>query len=181
MRPAPYLVVLDANVLYSFLLRDTILRAAEVWLCEPYWSAEILDEMVRNLVADDKVSDDGAHRLRAGLEDTFPDALVTGHDRWLAKLENDEKDRHVVAAALEVDAPVIVTSNLVDFEPLPPGVCALSPDDFLCELFERAPDAMIEVMQQQVADFRRPAVTYDGLLDHLVRQAPSFVAAVKSY
>lgn len=181
MLPAPFPVVLDANVLYSFILRDTVLRAAELGLCEPYWSAEILDEMVRNLASDGKVSHEGAVRLRAGIEGTFPDALITGHERWLAELENDEKDRHVVAAALEAEVGVIVTSNLSDFVPLPAGMRACSPDDFLRELFERNPDIMLEVLRGQVADFERPPVTYEGLLDHLGQMAPSFVASVRSY
>lgn len=181
MPPTPYPVVLDANVLYSFLLRDTILRAAEVGVCQPYWSAEILDELMRNLVADGRVSEVGAPRLRAGMEEAFPDALVTGHEQRLSGLENDEKDRHVVAAALAADVQVIVTANLADFKPLPPGVNAISPDDFLCELLERAPDAMVEVMEQQIADFKRPPVDLERLLAGLARQVPSFVAGVRSY
>ena len=43
-------VVLDANVLYPFTLRDTLLRSAEAGLCQVYWSAQILDEATRNLV-----------------------------------------------------------------------------------------------------------------------------------
>lgn len=94
---------------------------------------------------------------------------------------NDEKDRHVVAAALEAEALIIVTANLDDFTPLPAGMHAISPDDFLCELFERAPGIMLEVIAQQVADFKRPPVTHAGLLDHLAKQVPLFVTAIKTH
>ena len=43
MLPAPFKVVLDANVLYPFTLRDTLLRAAAEDLFQVYWSAKILD------------------------------------------------------------------------------------------------------------------------------------------
>lgn len=42
--------VLDANVLYPFSLRDTLLRLAELELYTPLWSPRILEEMTRNLV-----------------------------------------------------------------------------------------------------------------------------------
>jgi PIN domain len=45
-------VVLDANVLYPFSLRDTLLRLAERELYVLAWSERILDEVSRNLVDD---------------------------------------------------------------------------------------------------------------------------------
>ena len=44
MIPAPFKVVLDANVLYPFSLRDTLLRAASEGLFQLYWSDQILEE-----------------------------------------------------------------------------------------------------------------------------------------
>ena len=42
---APFKVVLDANVLFPFSLRDTLLRAAAEGFFQLYWSDEILDEL----------------------------------------------------------------------------------------------------------------------------------------
>lgn len=42
--------MLDANVLFPFTLRDTLLRAAAADVFQVCWSATILDEMSRNLV-----------------------------------------------------------------------------------------------------------------------------------
>jgi len=56
MLAAPFKVLLDANVLYPFTLRDTLLRAASDGFYQIYWSAEILDEAVRNLVASGTVT-----------------------------------------------------------------------------------------------------------------------------
>ena len=50
MVPAPFIVVLDANVLFPFTLRDTLLRAAAADFYQLRWSSEILDEMISNLV-----------------------------------------------------------------------------------------------------------------------------------
>jgi predicted nucleic acid-binding protein len=40
--PAVFRVVLDANVLFPFWLRDTLLRAADAGYYQLYWSGEIL-------------------------------------------------------------------------------------------------------------------------------------------
>ena len=56
MLAAPFKVLLDANVLYPFTLRDALLRAASEGFYQIYWSAEILDEPFRNLVASGTVT-----------------------------------------------------------------------------------------------------------------------------
>ncbi len=43
-------VVLDSCVLFPALLRDTLLRAAEVGLYRVHWSQQILDDTTRNLI-----------------------------------------------------------------------------------------------------------------------------------
>ena len=50
MFPAPFVVIVDANLLYPFTLRDTVLRAAAAGFFQLRWSKEILDEVERNLV-----------------------------------------------------------------------------------------------------------------------------------
>jgi hypothetical protein len=65
MVPAPFVVVLDANVLFPFTLRDTLLRAAAAGFYQARWSAQILDEMTRNLISTETMSEDRAQKLRA--------------------------------------------------------------------------------------------------------------------
>jgi hypothetical protein len=48
----PFTVVLDTCVIYPAHLRDTLLRQAERGLYRALWSADILDELHRNLVED---------------------------------------------------------------------------------------------------------------------------------
>jgi hypothetical protein len=72
MVPAPFTVVLDANVLFPFTLRDTLLRAAGAGLYEVKWSAQILDEMTRNLVSSGIMPAEKANRLRAIMDRESP-------------------------------------------------------------------------------------------------------------
>lgn len=181
MVPAPFIVVVDANVLFPLTLRDTVLRAADAGFYQLRWSAEILDEMERNLVSTGTMAADKAAKLRATMEQYFPEAEVTGYQTLAAGLQNDEKDRHVVAAAVKAGAQVITTSNLKDFVPLPEGLEAQSPDEFLCNLFDLNPEAFVELLNEQAADLVRPPVTLDELLTRLERVAPEFVAAVRQH
>jgi len=81
MVPAPFIVVVDANVLFPLTLRDTVLRAAAAGFDQLRWSKEILDEMERNLVSTDTMPADKAARLRTTMETYFPEALVTATSR----------------------------------------------------------------------------------------------------
>src|SRR5579862_4188262 len=111
MLRAPFRVVLDACVLFPYSLRDTLLRAADAAFYQLYWSAEILDEMKRSLVATGTTTDEKAARLAQQMDSYFPEALVSGHEPLIAAMKNEPKDRHVAAAAVKSGAQVIVTSN----------------------------------------------------------------------
>jgi predicted nucleic acid-binding protein len=181
MVPAPFIVVVDANVLFPLTLRDTVLRAAAAGFYQPRWSAEILDEMERNLVSTRTMPADKAARLRAMMEKYFPEALVTGYEPLVAAMQNDAKDRHVVAAAVKAGAQVVTTSNLKDFTPLPDGIEAQSPDEFLCNLFDLDPEGFTEMLREQAADLQKPPVTFDELLERLARTVPDLVTAVREH
>jgi hypothetical protein len=181
MVPAPFIVVVDANVLFPLTLRDTVLRAAAAGFYQLRWSAEILDEMERNLVSTGTMPAYKAARLRATMEKYFPEAEVTGYSSLVAGLQNDEKDRHVVAAAVKAGAQVIATSNLKDFAPLPDGLEAQSPDQFLCNLFDLDPEGFVATLREQSTDLVKPPVTFDELLERLGRVVPDLVAAVRRH
>jgi len=104
MVPAPFIVVVDANVLFPLTLRDTILRAAACGFYQLRWSREILDEMEHSLVATGTITAAKAARLRKTMETFFPEALVIGYEPLVAAMQNDVKDRHVVAAAVKACA-----------------------------------------------------------------------------
>ncbi len=181
MFPSPFIVVVDANVLFPLTLRDTVLRAGAADFFQLRWTHEILDEMQRNLVSTGTMSAEKAARLRLAMESYFPEALVTGYEPLVAGLDNDPKDRHVVAAALKAGAQVIATSNLRDFVPVPDGIEAQSPDEFLCNLFDLSPDGFTELLRDQARDLKAPPVTFEGLLGRLARVVPELVVAVREH
>lgn len=147
-----------------------------------YWSGTILDEVQRNLVEEGMTTPQRAQSLMRTLRDFFPDALVTNFEHLIPSLTNHPKDRHVLAAAVAVNAPVIVTSNLRDFPPqalAPVGVTALPPDTFLTDLFHAVPETMTQIVIDQAAQLRMPPVTVDEVLARLALQAPTFSTLVR--
>ena len=97
------------------------------------------------------------------LDRAFPEASVTDWESLERVVElPDSDDRHVVAAALKARADVIVTSNLKDFpaEALNPlRLRAVSPDDFLSELFDEDPQEATAAMRLLVTSKRHPSRT----------------------
>ena len=94
-------------------------------------------------------------------------------------MKNDEKDKHVVAAAVKAGAQVIVTNNLKHFRELPEGIEAQSPDNFLCNVFDLDPDGMVEILREQAAALKKPKRSFEELLDGLSKFVPEFVAALR--
>ena len=176
MSVAPTRVVLDANVLFPFTLRDTLLRAAGEGFFEPLWSEEILDEMRRNLVSMGTTTAEQATRLMAVMQRAFPEALVSGHEALTPTMPNQAKDRHVAAAAVHAQSVVIVTDNLRDFRELPPGIVAISSDTFLSQLVDLDPSRMVALVKAQAAALRRPPRTFEEVVAALRKLAPTFAS-----
>jgi hypothetical protein len=177
----PFRAVLDANVLYPFSLRDTLLRLAEpepspapAPMYIPLWSERILEEMVRNLVEDGRMDEDRADRLASLMRSAFEEASVS--DEAIAALErsmsNDPGDRHVLAAAVAGGAEAVITFNLEHFPPEacePFGVEATHPDAFLVAMYELAPELVVAEVRRQAADLTNPPWGVDELIDALGR------------
>lgn len=178
MIAAPFKVLLDANVLFPFSLRDTLLRAAAEGFFQLYWSEQILDETTRNLVATGTITDEQAKRLRKAMTDAFPESMVTSYEALIDAMPNQKKDRHVAAAAIKAGAQVIVTRNMKDFKVLPDGVEAQSPDEFLSNLFDLNPDGMVELVREQAKAMRKPPRELGELLRGLATTAPEFAKSV---
>lgn len=102
-------VLADANILYSRTLRDYFLYAADAGAIEIHWSQQILDEMSRNLRQKLDLSEADTTRLQLLMNDYIEYALVdVGLEELAAAevVEMDSADRHVLAAALSVDADI---------------------------------------------------------------------------
>ena len=174
------IAVLDANVLFPMILRDTLLRIAAAGCFRAHWSDRILDEMARNLIEKHRITPEQAERLVAQLVKAFPEAKVDDWEDLEGAMPNDPKDRHVAAAAATVGATFIVTANLKDFIRLPMGMQAVTPDAFLLKRFLEMPEEILAAMRKQAGGYRNPAATIDELLDWLARDLPTFVGAVRT-
>jgi hypothetical protein len=170
------IAVLDADVLFPMMLRDTLLRVAAANCFRAHWSSRILDEVTRNLVSDYGMESSRAAALRAVMEEAFPDANVEGWEEIESEMRNHPKDRHVVAAAVVIEAKIIVTSNIRDFGDLPPGIVAMTPDDFLVGLMDTDPDKLLEALIAQAAGYRRPILSIVELVEKLSAIVPKFAA-----
>jgi hypothetical protein len=93
-------------------------------------------------------------------------------------MTNDEKDRHVVAAAVHSGSPIIVTFNLRHFRPEYVeqwGISALHPQIFLIEIFRQEQAHVMTKLEQQAADRGR---SLRQLLNILSATVPDFVTLV---
>ena len=117
----PFKVVLDACVLFPFSLRDTLLHIAEAGLYQLYWSAEILEEMRRNLVKQQRATESKSSQLVTVMNQAFPDAMINDYELLIPMMTNHEQDRHVVAAAVKAKAKIIVHIKPSSFSSTSPG------------------------------------------------------------
>lgn len=161
-----FAAVLDTCVLYPVHLRDTMLRLAERGLYRALWSADIVEELHRNLT---EVIDPAAvDRLLGQMTTAFPDAEVTGYRAFIDGLTCDPKDRHVLAAAVRANAGAIVTFNVTDFPDHSVAayeIDVIDPDTFLLDLLDLAPGAVVNELSRQAAANRRAPKTLPQLLD----------------
>lgn len=180
-------VILDACTLVPITLCDTLLFLADRRLYMPGWSSEILDEVERNaarLIAQSGASADeaataAAHRRKV-MEHAFPDAAVYGYQALIPVMTNDEKDRHVLAAAVRANADIIVTANTKDF---PRSATELynieikTPDEFLMDLLGFDKRLVLESIKDMTAQKQRPPMTELDMLKRIGKNAPNFAAA----
>ena len=139
---------------------------------------DILDELFRSLAP--KVPPQRLERQRPQLEKAFEDAFIEGyHHRVDGLCLPDLGDRHVLAAAIEGGAKVIVTFNLRDFPAdatRPYGVTAVHPDAWLSQLLEEAAECVDMAIRDASRQRRRPPQTAEEIALALRGAAPQFSA-----
>jgi hypothetical protein len=180
----PPRVVLDANLLYPFHLRNLLVQFGVDAIIAPRWTARIHEEWIGHLVASGGVTHERLLRTRDLMDQVLPEAEVQGWGKRVAGLAlPDPDDRHVLAAALASGAGTILTMNLRDF-PItalaPHGVTASHPDPFLCKLYDRDPEAMRASAEAAHANLSRSLPDFSAYLDALERQGLSRLAACRS-
>lgn len=168
-------VFLDSCVLANIGVCDLLLRLAEhprQFL--PIWSERVLDEVFHTHTGKLNWPEDLAASFRQALLDHFPEAISSDYEHLIPAMTNQEKDRHVLAAAVHASAEVILTFNLKDFPPhalAPWSIRVLHPQDYLQMLYETDD---VEVISRITAIATRRGEDPQDVLVRLGRALPTF-------
>lgn len=175
--------LLDANVLHPMVLCDTLIRLAQRGMYQARWSREILQETIDSIARRrPDISPQVLQRRVEQMNLAVADAEVDGcHERLSTSLTEFGSDAHVVAAAIVGRADVIVTQNLKDFpvEPLRQfNLTAQHPDDFLLAHWDRQPEIVLSVLEQQAAALTSPPMSPKDVIERLRPMTPRFAGVV---
>lgn len=164
--------VLDTNVIYPIVIRDLLFWFAFYELYTPKWSANIFEEW-KDVMNRKGISIENAIKRVNVANNAFPDALVSNYEGLIAILKlPDEKDRHVLAAAIKSNANVIVTNNLKDFPDdylTSFDIRAKSADDFLTDIIDLNPEIAIKAFKEMVLNRKNPNMDEFEVLESLRR------------
>lgn len=180
-------VVYDACVLYPAPLRDLLMRLALTDLYQARWSDQIHEEWITAVLRNrPDLSRAQLERTRSLMNAYVRDALVDGHQSLVPALElPDPDDRHVLAAAIQCGADLILTFNLDDFPEQAltiHGLGACHPDLFLVDQLNLDAERVCMAMRQHRASLKNPPKTVEEYLTTLEEQGLSrFSQAVRHY
>ncbi len=160
---------------------DTLLRLAEhdPPFFRPIWSRDILGEVKRTILKFGYTEAQASRRIDA-MEEAFPEAVVTGYETLIDAMQNDPKDRHVLAVAVRAGADCIVSDNIKHFqkESLRPfGLECLTAQDFLLHQYRVDADRFIAVLKEQAKDTNRSLA---DLLVLLSKYTPKLAGLIKA-
>lgn len=104
------IALLDANLFVPTWIIDPLLSLAEAGLCEPAWSARVMDEARLAIMEVRHVPDVRARGFLDAICRAFPMAMAEDWERFEPDVNlSDPNDGHVVAAARRAGAETIVT------------------------------------------------------------------------
>ncbi len=162
--------VLDTNVIYPIVIRDLLFWFAFYDLYTPKWSKTIFEEWQEVMIRKGLLVYEAKKRIERA-NNAFPDALVLNYESLISNLTlPDEKDRHVLAAAIKSNSDVIVTNNLKDFPNqylLTFGLKAKSADDFLTDIIDLNPEIAKNAFKEMVLNRKNPKMNEFEVLESL--------------
>jgi hypothetical protein len=176
---ADFRIFIDACVLANQGVCDLLLRLSErPRLIVPHWSAEVLTEVRRTHAEKLKWPANLVESFQQAVRRTFPTAEVEDYESLLPGLANHEKDRHVLAAAIRGNCPLILTFNLKHFgaDALEPwSILASHPQDYLLILYEMEPRQVISCLGEIAS---RRGLDIEDVVIRLGRVLPHFSSKV---
>ena len=173
-----YTALIDTNVLAASLKRNIILRLAQAELFRARWSSQVMAELPKALNAILKADEarqrsEKIARLLSAINRAFPEAEISDAaplpEELLSQLP-DASDAHLLAAARQVSASVIVTENLKDFpsaacEPL--GLEIRTSDAFIADTIDLSQHDAIAALRRMRLSFNRPEMTAAMLISRM--------------
>ena len=179
-----FVVILDANVLFPYRKRDILLGCFHAGLFRARWTERIVDEWTRSLLEQKPELETSIRSQQAAMQREFPDALVTGFERFIKGLDlPDPDDRHVLAAAIRCGAEHIVTENLRDFPSATLdefGIEAIDTDEFLSRTFDLYPTETFGVLRTLRRQYDNPPFTpAEFTFDLTAKGLPKLAARVR--
>lgn len=161
---------MDTNVIYPIDIRDLLFWFASYDLYTPKWSNHIFSEW-ENVMKRKGIPNEEIIKRISIAQQAFPDALVENYESLVNSLKlPDEKDRHVLAAAIKTNANVIVTNNIKDFpnDYLSSfGLTAKTADDFLTDIIDLNNRLAVEAFRALVLNRRNPNLDEFEILNRL--------------
>ncbi|ALG66735.1 PIN domain-containing protein [Beggiatoa leptomitoformis] len=172
---ASFSVICDACVLYPAPLRDLLMRLALADLFKAHWTDKIHEEWINALLRQNKYKRDELEKVRDLMDKHIKDAKVDGYETLINGLSlPDENDRHVLAAAIKINADAIITFNTKDF---PSDVLnqyaieVIHPDDFIFYQLELNSALCFQAIKEQRQTLKNPPKTAEEFLRILQKQS----------
>jgi PIN domain len=117
------------------------------------------------------VTPERLERTKSLMLEHVPKAMVTDFEHLIEVLElPDSNDRHVLAAAIQAKAKLIVTNNIKDFpKPIlePYQIQAIAPDAFIMSIVDSKPDQVLASLRYQRSRLKNPIVNQQDFLTTL--------------
>ena len=179
-----YTAVLDACVLFSRLQRDVLLSLAHADLYTARWTQDIEREWASSLVEKYPDAADKIPRLVEHMREAIPDCLIVDYAPLITSIQlPDERDRHVLAAAIRGNADAIVSLNTKDF---PASVLAMfdieiqTPDQFVLNQIMLNPPKALTAIKKMRERWERPSMLAADMVDLFEkRQLPQTAAHLR--
>jgi hypothetical protein len=105
------------------------------------------------------------------------------YEAQIPLMQNDPKDRHVLALAVASESEMLVTENKKDFPDSSTQdlkVQVLSSDEFLQHLLKIDAQKVIFALQKRAAELKNPPYTFEEFLDKMAQFAPITVNIIKA-
>lgn len=171
------------SVCFPMSVLDLLLRCDERDLHRIVWTEDLLAELGRVWVREGARSVTSARRVTDAIRAMFAAQGVRRdeYEHLIDEMPGPDFDDHChSAAAVAVTPSVLLTANLKDFPESPLaalGVTVLSPDDYVCALFNAHPEELLDIVTAMAAHRRNPPMDKGLVLDALDRAGLSRFAA----